>query len=121
MRGAPDQILGSGNALFAAVASLPAPPAGRVPEQYGGLRFGHGTVDESAPLLGDGGPYSHAKAQIDLSWRPPYPGAVRLRPGIVYGPHSEWWSLKIGYLLVQGRLGDLGPKGEGHLQSGACG
>jgi nucleoside-diphosphate-sugar epimerase len=38
---------------------------------------------------------------------------VVLRPGCVYGPHGEAWSARIGRLLQAGRLGQLGPQGEG--------
>jgi nucleoside-diphosphate-sugar epimerase len=39
--------------------------------------------------------------------------AVILRPGIVYGARSPWWSDRIARLLCAGRLGDLGAGGEG--------
>lgn len=76
---------------------------------YGTAR---GTVDESAPLLGDLDEYSAAKAAAEraLSARG---SVVILRPGIVYGPESPLWSDYIGRLLIAGRLGDLGPAGEG--------
>jgi nucleoside-diphosphate-sugar epimerase len=71
-----------------------------------------GIVDESAPLLGDLGPYSAAKARADAiviaCGR-----AVLLRPGIVYGPGSVQWSDRIRRLLVSRRLGDLGAAGDG--------
>jgi nucleoside-diphosphate-sugar epimerase len=76
---------------------------------YGSVR---GTVDESSPLRGDLGDYSAAKAAVE-SRSTFYPNLVRLRPGIVYGPESTWWSDRIARLLVRGRLGDLGPVGTG--------
>jgi 2-alkyl-3-oxoalkanoate reductase len=110
--GAPDQIIGSGNALFTAAASLS--PSPRVVYLGSMAAYGSatGSVDESAPLRGDTGAYSHAKAAMDLL-AAGYPFVVRLRPGIVYGPQSDWWSDRIGRLLVQGRLGNLGRYGEG--------
>jgi nucleoside-diphosphate-sugar epimerase len=71
-----------------------------------------GTVDESAPLLGDLDEYSAAKAAAErtLGTRP---SVVILRPGIVYGPESPLWSGYIGRLLITGRLGNLGSAGEG--------
>jgi nucleoside-diphosphate-sugar epimerase len=110
--GTPDQITASGRALFAAAASVSSRP--RVVYLSSMAAYGSmtGSVDETAPLRGDGGAYSHAKAAIDVL-AAGHPFAVRLRPGIVYGPGSEWWSDKIGRLLVQGRLGDLGRCGEG--------
>jgi nucleoside-diphosphate-sugar epimerase len=71
-----------------------------------------GNVDESAPLIGDGTPYGRAKISAE-SIVSEYPGAVILRPGIVYGPHSDEWSLQIGRLVRQRRLGDLGVHGNG--------
>jgi 2-alkyl-3-oxoalkanoate reductase len=76
---------------------------------YGSAR---GMVDEEHPLLGDLDDYSAAKAAIDrLAAR--YPFTQRLRPGIVYGPGSPWWTDRIGRLLLAGRLGDLGETGLG--------
>ncbi len=43
----------------------------------------------------------------------PVRDVVTLRPGIVYGPDSPWWSDRIARLLVAQRLGDLGARGEG--------
>jgi nucleoside-diphosphate-sugar epimerase len=39
--------------------------------------------------------------------------AVILRPGIVHGPGSWAWTWRIASLLRAGRIGDLGPLGEG--------
>ncbi len=76
---------------------------------YGSAR---GRVDESAALLGDLGPYSAAKASSDRRMAE-HDGAVILRPGIVFGPGSVWWSDRIARLLAAHRLGDLGPHGLG--------
>jgi nucleoside-diphosphate-sugar epimerase len=71
-----------------------------------------GDVDESAPLLGDLDDYSRAKAEAE-NILAPYPDRVVLRPGIVYGPGSVWWSDRIARLLIARRLGDLGASGDG--------
>lgn len=39
--------------------------------------------------------------------------SVLLRPGLVYGPGSALWTLRIARLLKSGRLGDLGREGAG--------
>jgi nucleoside-diphosphate-sugar epimerase len=110
--GTPDQITGSGHALFATAASVSPSPRVVYLSSMAAYGSATGSVDETEPLRGDGGAYSHAKAAIDVL-AAGHPFAVRLRPGIVYGPRSEWWSEKIARLLVQGRLGDLGRYGEG--------
>jgi nucleoside-diphosphate-sugar epimerase len=72
-----------------------------------------GTVSESAPLRGDLGPYSAAKvaAEVTLS---AYPKTVMFRPGCVFGPGSEQWTIRIARLLLARRLGDLGAAGDGY-------
>jgi nucleoside-diphosphate-sugar epimerase len=110
--GTPDQITGAGTALFAAAASVSPSPRVVYLSSMAAYGSATGSIDETAPLRGDGGAYSHAKAAIDVL-AAGHPFAVRLRPGIVYGPRSEWWSDKIARLLVQRRLGDLGRDGEG--------
>lgn len=76
---------------------------------YGSAR---GDVDEDAPLLGDLDSYSHAKAEAERILGA-YPNRVILRPGIVYGPKSIWWSDRIARLLMARRLGNLGSNGNG--------
>jgi 2-alkyl-3-oxoalkanoate reductase len=71
-----------------------------------------GRVDESAPLRGDLGAYSQAKVraeEIAVS----YPNVVSLRPGCVFGPRSDQWTVRYARLLLAWRLGDLGPAGDG--------
>lgn len=108
---APD-ILDSGRALIQAAAQR-SPPSRLVwlssLAAYGSAT---GAVDERAPLLGDLGPYSAAKAAVD-ALAAQFPFITRLRPGIVYGPESPWWSDRIARLLVARRLGDLGGAGAG--------
>jgi len=71
-----------------------------------------GRLDEDAPLLGDTGPYAAAKVEAEkISGG--YAKAVRLRPGIVYGPGSAQWSERIARWLLARRVGDLGAAGDG--------
>ncbi len=71
-----------------------------------------GTVDESAPLRADLGPYSEAKVAAERAGEA-WPARTVLRPGIVFGPDSPQWATRIARLLRSGRLGELGPAGEG--------
>jgi len=99
-------------ALFGAAARLAAAP--RIVHLSSMAAYGTtvGLVEESAPLRGDWDPYSQAKAAAE-SQAAAYPASVILRPGIVYGPGSPWWSDRIARLLVARRLGDLGAHGDG--------
>lgn len=104
-------IVASAGACFAAAASAPATRIVHLSSQaaYGSAT---GVLDETAPLLGDLGPYSAAKAASEqLAARAA--DCVVLRPGIVYGAHSPWWSDRIARLLVARRLGTLGSRGLG--------
>ncbi len=71
-----------------------------------------GEVDESAPLGGSPGSYAEAKIVAEGA-AAAFGRAVVLRPGIVYGPGSTLWSVLVGRLLLQRRLGDLGAAGSG--------
>jgi nucleoside-diphosphate-sugar epimerase len=71
-----------------------------------------GLVEETAPLRGDLGPYSAAKVAAEATIAA-YPHAVMFRPGCVFGPGSEQWSIRIARLLLARRLGDLGAAGDG--------
>lgn len=110
--GSAPNIVSAARVLFATAARCAAPP--RIVHLsslavYGSAR---GEVDESTPLSGTREPYGAAKLvaeQLALS----YPRAVILRPGIVYGPASPWWSDRIARLLVARRLGDLGAAAQG--------
>lgn len=104
-------ILANAHALFAAAARCAVPP--RVVYLSSMAVYGSvtGTVDEFAPLIADGA-YGAAKIAAE-GIAATYPGAVILRPGVVYGPHSHWWSGQIAHLLSQKRLGDLGENGRG--------
>ena len=111
--GEPTAIVQTGRALLAVAARMPTPP--RVVylsslAAYGGVA---GTVDEDSPLHDDYSDYGTAKARVD-QLAAEHPFAVRLRPGIVYGPGSPWWTDRIARLLVARRLGDLGEAGSGY-------
>jgi len=71
-----------------------------------------GTVDESAPLRADHSAYGSAKVAAERSIAALAQSTI-LRPGIIYGPGSPWWTERIGRLLRTRRLGDLGPAGMG--------
>ncbi|WP_338662372.1 NAD-dependent epimerase/dehydratase family protein [Pararoseomonas sp. SCSIO 73927] len=74
-----------------------------------------GLVDESAPLAPDGA-YGESKAEAERRLREHAAGGgqvVMLRPGCVHGPGSEGWTARPARLLRAGRLGDLGPGGDG--------
>ncbi len=99
-------------ALFAAAARSPRRP--RVVFLSSMAVYGRsiGRVNEAAPL-GDGADaYGSAKVAAERC-AAAYERSVVLRPGIVFGPESFWWSAQIGRLLLQRRLGALGPAGSG--------
>jgi nucleoside-diphosphate-sugar epimerase len=72
-----------------------------------------GQVAENAPLRADLGTYSQAQLAAD-QLAASYPASIRLRPGCEYGPGCEHWTGKIARCLLQHRLGDLGPAGDGY-------
>lgn len=110
--GSPQTIVRSADALLSLSAKLSTPPQIVLLSSMAAYGSTTGVVHETNPLLGDAGPYSAAKALIDQRAEP-YPFVTRLRPGIVYGPNSDWWSNRIGRLLLARRLGDLGAAGLG--------
>jgi nucleoside-diphosphate-sugar epimerase len=71
-----------------------------------------GLVDETAPLRADQGDYAAAKISAENS-AGGYPDCIVLRPGLVYGPASPQWSIRIADFLTAHRLGDLGVNGDG--------
>jgi nucleoside-diphosphate-sugar epimerase len=99
-------------ALASAVSALDKPP--RVVHLSSLAVYGRtiGTVNESSALRGDLDEYSAAKVAAERALNR-CPSVVMLRPGIVYGPNSPWWSDRIARLLVTRRLGDLGANGNG--------
>ena len=105
-------IVTSGEALFAAVANTSKAPRIVYLSSIAAYGSARGSVDELSPLRGDLGDYSAAKATVE-NRATHFPNVVRLRPGIVYGPRSGWWSEHIAQLLMRRRLGDLGFIGQG--------
>ncbi len=75
-----------------------------------------GLLDETSSPGSGLDAYAKSKAEAeDLMLRAMERGldGVILRPGLIYGPGSEAWTLRIGKLLRQRRLGDLGIAGDG--------
>jgi nucleoside-diphosphate-sugar epimerase len=75
-----------------------------------------GLIDESFPLQDDIGWYGHAKIVAEQHMRR-YAAeggeVVIFRPGCVVGLQSSLWVRRIGVLLKNGRLGNLGAGGDG--------
>lgn len=71
-----------------------------------------GVLDESAPLRADLGPYSESKVAAEAI-AANYPRVTIFRPGCVFGPESEQWTIRFARLLMSRRLGDLGAAGDG--------
>jgi 2-alkyl-3-oxoalkanoate reductase len=110
--GSPETIVQNARALFAAAArTSPAPRIVHLSSLavYGSLE---GSVDETAVPRGDLSAYAAAKLKAE-KFAADCESAVILRPGIVYGPQSPWWSDRIARLLCARRLGDMGAAGEG--------
>lgn len=110
--GADEDIEPAGRALLEVATRLRAPPRVVYLSSMAAYGTRGGAVAEDSPLTGDLGAYGAAKAAIDRA-AAQLPFVVRLRPGIVYGPGSPWWSDRIARLLVRRRLGDLGTAGTG--------
>ncbi len=75
-----------------------------------------GRVDEATPLLPARAWYGRAKQEAEAAMRglAASGGAVTvLRPGCVWGPGSWLWVGRVAQWLQAGRLGDLGPGGDG--------
>jgi nucleoside-diphosphate-sugar epimerase len=75
-----------------------------------------GLVDEARSLDAGGGWYGQAKFACEAlmaSFTDAGGEGVILRPGCIHGPQSEQWTGRIGRLLQQGRIGDLGAAGDG--------
>lgn len=105
-------IVATSRALFGAVSRVPEPP--RVVHLSSMAVYGLavGTVDEAAPLRGDGGAYAVAKVEAECL-AASCSNVVTLRPGCVYGPGSVQWSERIARWLTARRVGDLGAAGDG--------
>ena len=75
-----------------------------------------GLASEDWPLEAAPAPYAAAKIASEAAVRAHAAAgesAVSLRAGVVFGPHSSQWSVRIARLLLAGRLGDLGAAGDG--------
>ncbi|TFY99999.1 NAD-dependent epimerase/dehydratase family protein [Ramlibacter rhizophilus] len=73
-----------------------------------------GLLDEQATLNAGLGWYGRAKIDAEAQFaRLPEASVTVLRPGCVFGPGSELWVGRIARWLEAGRLGDLGPGGDG--------
>jgi nucleoside-diphosphate-sugar epimerase len=69
-----------------------------------------GTLDEDSPLQSSGNEYGAVKARIDAqvrSYADKFPNLVILRPGIIYGPLSDSWTVTPIKRLLQGWSPDL--------------
>jgi nucleoside-diphosphate-sugar epimerase len=108
-----DSIVSGARVLFSSAARLSAQP--RIVHLSTMMVYGTttGIVDEAAFLRGDWDDYSAAKVEAEQLAKF-CANVVILRPGIVYGPDSPIWSRKIAQWLRTGRLGDLGPAGDGY-------
>lgn len=98
--------------LFETAAGMRAPP--RIVYLSSLAVYGSAAreVEETSAFGADLDPYGAAKVQAERL-AGGYERAVVLRPGIVYGPESPWWSDRIARLLLARRLGDLGAAGQG--------
>ncbi|MDE2219785.1 MAG: NAD-dependent epimerase/dehydratase family protein, partial [Gammaproteobacteria bacterium] len=112
LAGDADTIVGSARAIYSAAAA--GSPRPRVVHLSSMAVYGtaSGTLDERAPLRADLGPYSAAKVAAEAGAMQAADSII-LRPGIVYGPGSAWWTDRIARLLLARRLGDLGAAGNG--------
>lgn len=106
-------LLAAAGAIAQGVRGAPNPP--RVlhlstMSVYGGMT---GIVSESTPLPRDlpAHPAAEAESESILST---CPKVVIFRPARVFGPGSEQATLRIARLLIDRRLGDLGPAGDGY-------
>ncbi len=116
-----DCVMGHYAAMeFSAMLTAAAATAGRIERlvHLGSIAvFGarEGWVADDAPVGPPEDGYAAAKIaaerQVEAAIRAGR--AVVLRPGLVHGPGSELWTLRIARLLAAGRLGDLGPRGTG--------
>lgn len=75
-----------------------------------------GVITEDAPLVDDLGWYGHAKIEAEghmQRYASQGGEVVILRPGVIIGPDSDPWVRRFVRWLQAGRLGDLGPLGDG--------
>jgi len=110
--GKPETIVRGARALFAAAGRAVAPPLVVHLSSMAVYGSAQGTMGEDAPLRGDLGAYASAQIAAESS-AASYPRVVILRPGVEIGPDGESWSGRVARWLYAGRLGDLGPAGDG--------
>lgn len=73
-----------------------------------------GEIGEDAPQGAGVDGYGAAKVEAEAILRASsYHPITMLRPGLVHGPGSALWTARIARLLMAGRLGDLGARGQG--------
>jgi nucleoside-diphosphate-sugar epimerase len=110
--GSAETIVRSARALAGTVTGMQNPP--HVVHLSSVAVYGDaaGLVAEDAPLSGALGAYGAAKIEAERLLQT-CPSIVILRPGIVYGPGSEQWSIRVARWLAARRLGDLGRHGDG--------
>ncbi len=102
------------DALAVARALSRAPAACRIVHLSSMAVYGSATglVRESAALPDGLRGYAGAKVAAERALSG-HPGCVVLRPGCIFGPGGEQWTLRIARLLRARRLGDLGAAGDG--------
>lgn len=113
-------VMGSEQAMIescrGALAAVAARPGSRLVHFSSIAVFGnaHGEVSEKAALGPAADAYAAAKIAAErlLAAAPPS-GWTILRPGLVHGPGSTLWTLRIARLVAAGRLGPMGPRGAG--------
>lgn len=110
--GGADVLAGGARRVFEAAAASPLRPHVVHLSTQSVYGAASGVVDESAPLRADLGAYGAAKIEAERAGEM-HAARTILRPGIVFAPDSPQWSTRIARLLRAGRLGDLGPAGEG--------
>jgi nucleoside-diphosphate-sugar epimerase len=109
----PAKIRATATALYEAAAQSATPP--RIVHISSMAVYGDvtGRIAESAPLRADLGEYAAAHIAAE-ALADAYPVSVVFRPGCEFGADSDYWGARTARLLCTGRLGDLGPAGDGH-------
>ena len=106
-------IVNNARVLFGVAASMSQPP--RIVHLSSLAVYGAavGDVDQTTAPIGRLSAYGAAKLESE-QLATANSSALTLRLAIVYGPDSAQWSGRIAQLLHAGRLGDLGPAGDGY-------
>jgi nucleoside-diphosphate-sugar epimerase len=108
-------VAGDSATMIGATNAVAACAAGRRVVQLSSMAvYGDcvGIVTEAHPFADGGGWYAQAKIAGERALQK-IDNAVCLRLGCIHGPRSEPWTARIGRLLHQGRIGDLGAAGDG--------